>query len=563
VRISSGLRLSLKLKLFVGFCMIAAIALSAGIAGIYFTTRVGEVGSYVGNDLAGQADAAMKVKVNILETQALLADFIDLGGDGDKAPILARADEALWYAQAVLEGGSRESTTLVATRDLAVAESMQSVLGLLGTFKGNVENRILALYGGSRKEARLAEEELRETSVALSDEAERISALTAAKVNAGLADLAATNGAARGWLVSFCAAGVLLSLGLAWILSSTITTGIFQATELAQSMAKGDLTGAVAVRSRDEVGALAASLNHMGESLRTMFGQVADCAESIASRSDALSGVSKVMRDAAGEVSEKAASVAGSAGQLNGNMISVAAAMEEVASHMRAMAAATEEMSASISSIAESTALARSIAVEAVGCAREVTAEVSGLGTAAVKVGQVLRTISEISDQTKLLALNATIEAARAGAAGKGFAVVAGEIKDLARQTTSATEDVAERIGGIQASTEKTVGAIGRVTAFIDRINEIVLTNASAVEQQSATAREISSNVAQTSAALSETTQRVAESSAATAAIATDIGFVDSSSSQLDGRCNEVETSAGELSRLADALRAAVARFTV
>ncbi|MDF1553804.1 MAG: methyl-accepting chemotaxis protein [Deferrisomatales bacterium] len=557
------MKISLKLKLFLGFCTIAAIALSAGVAGIHFTGRVGEVGGYVGHELAAQADAAMKIKVSILETRESLAGFIDIGGDGDKAPILAKADAALWYARAVLEGGTNGTVTLTATRDPAVAESMQTVLGLLNTFKGNVENRIKALYGGARKEARIAERELGETSAALTAEAETVSALTAAKMRQGLADLEASNRQARLWLVACCVAGVLVSLLLAWVISNTITSGVFKATELAQSMAKGDLTGYVEVRSRDEVGALATALNHMSESLRAMFGQVAECAGSISTRAGELSAVSAVMRESAGAVSGKATSVAGSTAQLNGNMTSVAAAMEQVSAHMHGMATATEQMSASISGIAESTATARTIAEEAVTCAQEVTSEMSDLGEAAQKVGNVIQTIADISDRTKLLALNATIEAARAGAAGRGFTVVASEIKNLARKTTDATEDITRRIGGMQATTRKTVVASERVRECIDRINATVLANASAVEEQSVTAREISASVAQTSTAVSETTQRVSESSAATAAIATDIRSVDLSSSHLNEQCNEVESSSGELAQLADQLRAAVGRFKV
>ena len=121
------------------------------------------------------------------------------------------------------------------------------------------------------------------------------------------------------------------------------------------------------------------------------------------------------------------------------------------------------------------------------------------MGRAAREIGNVVETITEISSQVDLLALNATIEAARAGDAGKGFAVVAGEIKELARQTAEASGEIKKRVEGIQTNTAGTVNEINDVSEVVNEINAIVATIASAVEEQSATTREIVSNVSQAS----------------------------------------------------------------
>ena len=117
------------------------------------------------------------------------------------------------------------------------------------------------------------------------------------------------------------------------------------------------------------------------------------------------------------------------------------------------------------------------------------------LGESSTEIGKVIKVITSIAQQTNLLALNATIEAARAGEAGKGFAVVANEVKELAKQTARATEDIGHKIETIQADTKGAVDAIGQISSIINQINDIQSTIASAVEQQTATTYEISRSV--------------------------------------------------------------------
>lgn len=162
---------------------------------------------------------------------------------------------------------------------------------------------------------------------------------------------------------------------------------------------------------------------------------------------------------------------------------------------VQSSAAATEEMTASITEIGHQATKSRDIARQAVEGAHKTNESVRGLAGAAETIGSVIGLISDIAAQTNLLALNATIEAARAGEMGKGFAVVASEVKELASQTTKATEEITEQIATIQRATQKSVGDIQHITDTISQVSEIATAIASAVEQQTAATTEISSNV--------------------------------------------------------------------
>ena len=151
-------------------------------------------------------------------------------------------------------------------------------------------------------------------------------------------------------------------------------------------------------------------------------------------------------------------------------------------------------MTLTIQNIAANTTEAAKVAGEAVGVVHGANATVTKLGKSSAEIGEVIKVITSIAEQTNLLALNATIEAARAGEAGKGFAVVANEVKELAKQTAKATEDISGKIIAIQADTEGAVTAIGTVSGIINQINDISATIATAVEEQSSTTNEMTRN---------------------------------------------------------------------
>ena len=326
--------------------------------------------------------------------------------------------------------------------------------------------------------------------------------------------------------------GVALVLVLGMLLSRSLVRPIHRVRVVLDGLADGDLTGRADVDSRDEIGRMAAALGRATDRLRAAVGDIDRAAGELAGSSNDLSEVAARMSDSAQGSAETARRVSATAGQ--------------VSTHVQAVAAGTEEMSASIREIAHSTGSASTVATEAVTIAQGTTALVTQLGESSAEIGNVVKLISSIAEQTNLLALNATIEAARAGEAGKGFAVVAGEVKELADQTGSATEDIARRVSAIQQDTVRAVEAIARISGVIDQVNDSQTAIAAAIEQQTTTSTDMSRGVAEAatgSATIAETVDEVArlagdttEASAATRSAADGLSAVAHRMQELVGQ---------------------------
>ena len=218
-------------------------------------------------------------------------------------------------------------------------------------------------------------------------------------------------------------------------------------------------------------------------------------------------------------------------------------AAEEVSVNAQSLASAVVQFEASIKEIAGNASTAASVARNAVEAADQTNATITRLGASSGEIGNVIKVINSIAEQTNLLALNATIEAARAGEAGKGFAVVANEVKELAKDTSKATEDIIRRIETIQIDTNEAVDAIGRVSGIISEISESQNAIAGAVEEQTAMTSEISRNISQVASGSDEIAQSL--SSVVTAASNTSVGSDDT----LATAC-EIEAMAGDLLEL-------------
>jgi methyl-accepting chemotaxis protein len=243
----------------------------------------------------------------------------------------------------------------------------------------------------------------------------------------------------------------------------------------------GDLNPPLSVTGDDLVGQVAQRLADLFASLRTDISTTASTSTAIAASADELGAATAQMSEHADRTSTQA------------KQVSVGA--EAVYKNVQTVAAAAEEMAIGVREIAKNASEAARVATGAVEMAQTTNDTITKLGDSSSEIGKVIKVITSIAQQTNLLALNATIEAARAGEAGKGFAVVANEVKELAKETAKATEDISRKIETIQTDTRGAVQAIGQISSIIDQINDFQSSIASAVEQQTATTNEISRSV--------------------------------------------------------------------
>ena len=286
----------------------------------------------------------------------------------------------------------------------------------------------------------------------------------------------------------FISIGVLIMIVLAamtFFVVRAITAPLKSTVAFAHGLAQGDLTRKLAIQNKDELGEMGDSLNQMSTDLGAMLREIKQGVETLSSASTELSSISVQMTDDTKETSRQSDDVTAAAGKMNDKMDAVAAAMEQSSTNANLVASAAEEMSATIDEISKNAERARSTSEDANEKTNQATLLMNELGGAADAIGKVIETITDISEQVNLLALNATIEAARAGEAGKGFAVVANEIKELARQTADATQDIKQKITTIQDTTTTTISQTQEVSAVIGNVNDVIAGIATAVEEQS------------------------------------------------------------------------------
>ena len=304
---------------------------------------------------------------------------------------------------------------------------------------------------------------------------------------------------------------------------------------LAQSAKDGKLgVRADASKHAGEYRKIVEGINQMLETVVAPLKVTAEGADTLAASSEELTAVSQLMASTAEETAAQASMVS--------------AASEQVSRNVASVATASEEMQASIREIAKNATDSARVAGNAVSVAHSTNQRVKKLGESSNEIGKVIKVITSIAQQTNLLALNATIEAARAGEAGKGFAVVANEVKELAKQTAKATEEISQKIEAIQGDTKGAVSAIEEISAIISRINEISTSIASAVEEQTVTTLEISRSVTEAAQGVNDITNNI--SGVATSARETTRGATDT------------KTASIELSKMASSLQASVAKFT-
>jgi methyl-accepting chemotaxis protein len=381
---------------------------------------------------------------------------------------------------------------------------------------------------------------------------------------------------------TFVAMGLsaLLGLAIAFFVGRQIATPIRELEAAASELAHGSLDAQISYDSADELGALASSFRQSTATLGSVIAELqmlieasregrlgvrgdasrfegvyADLVEGTNALLDNLVEPLRFVAENTDAIASSAEELTAVSQQLGSNATEtsaqtqvVSAAAEQVSRSTQSVATSTEEMSASIREIAKSASESARVASQAVRMAEDANGTVGKLGESALEIGTIIKVITSIAQQTNLLALNATIEAARAGEAGKGFAVVANEVKELAKETAKATEDIGRSVQAIQGDTSAAVAAIGEIATIIGQINDISTTIASAVEEQSATTNEMGRNVAESAQGSSE--------------IARNITSVAEAAQQTSHGASQTLTAASELARMSASMKQLISKFS-
>jgi methyl-accepting chemotaxis protein len=314
-----------------------------------------------------------------------------------------------------------------------------------------------------------------------------------------------------------------------------VISPVQEAGAVLKKIAAGDLTAKVVGKYQGDHADIKNDINAMTGALGDSMRSIAENAGSLSTASEELTATSQQMSANAEETSAQA------------NVVSASA--EQVDKNLQTVATGTEEMSASIKEIAKNAHESAKVATSAVKVAEDTNQIVTKLGDSSTEIGQVIKVITSIAQQTNLLALNATIEAARAGEAGKGFAVVANEVKELAKQTAKATEDISRKIEAIQGDTKAAVGAIGQISSVIKQVNDISNTIATAVEEQNATTNEMARNVGEAAKGSGEITRNIS-------------GVAEAAKSTSHGANDSLKASQA-LAKMSTELQALVGRFKI
>ncbi|MCJ2084048.1 methyl-accepting chemotaxis protein [Methylobacterium sp. J-090] len=453
--------------------------------------------------------------------------------------------EIATLGQADAEGALQTSLRVVATKLPLFKTAFDGVL--------NGAGEIDATY-----------QQLRRTGDALATQADAARAAAARQQAEIMSVMSASAGQLRGLVLAIGALALVGGGVLAWRVGSGVARPVTAMTGVMGRLATGDVAVSIPGADRgDELGAMARAVQVFKDAL--VAKDLADAQAVVeadakmrrAERLDRLtrtfeanvSMLSQGLAGAATQMEATARSMTGTADQTSRQSVTAMRAAQQTSANVQTVAAASEQMSASIQEITQQAGQSARIAHGAADEARRTDGLVQQLATGAERIDTIVAMITKIAGQTNLLALNATIEAARAGEAGRGFAVVASEVKDLAGQTTQATNEIATQISAIQRATHESVGAIQGIGRTISEMAQVSTAIAAAMEQQGAATQEIARNVQ--------------EAAGGTAQVTGSIADVHHGADSTGAAASQVLSAAQELSRHSESLTREVSAFLI
>lgn len=482
--------------------------------------------------------AIVEEELGIARSQRVLL----VGADGRQRLALARAPG----------GGSSQAAWALSSSSQPAAAALEGRAGSGRFPAAGGKDQALAAYApvrfGDRVWAIVAEVDPREVVAPIEEVHERIArARNRFRTTAAICLLS---------ILAVAAAG-------AYAFGPLVLSRLREGAGFAEAIALGDLTRKLDQSWDDELGTLTEALNRMASNLREVISAIVTSARAIATSSSELSATAASIAMSADDTREATAGVASGAEEMATHMATAASAVEEIETSLRVVSASVREMEEAATAILRECRQALDAVKEARRAGETATGKIEALSESAREIGNVMDVIVDIAERTDLLALNARIEAARGGEAGKGFAIVANEVKDLARQTASATGEIRERIQAIQKTVPEAASTVATMAGMIERLSASFGTVVATVEQGSSMTKEIASNLTQVSAGATDVSRNVNQAAAASKDIAARIARVLEQTESQAASAETTSDSARELARLSEGLKSLTTQFKV
>jgi methyl-accepting chemotaxis protein len=520
-------KLSLKAKLLSGFGALLVVVCGMALAGYMSISRL----SVLSAEVTKQARKA--------ELAFTTDDGFEMQTNGMRAYLLTGEEEMLKHRDEGMEQAKKGMDELGPLLQTERGKALYATLQTRAAALDQMQRQAIELRRTNRTQAAvdlIFSPEARKTRAEMDDITEELQKITHNIQQKAEDEHETAKVEARELMLGLMVVGLLVSIVIPIFVLRSIIGSVTRMLGLIEEIADKNLAiEDMEIASNDELGRAGTALNGMKNNLHEVVRTIAETAQHVASAAEELSATSQQISANSEETSTQA------------NVVSQA--VQQVAQNLQSVSTGAEEMTSTIQSIATNAHEAATVASNAVHTAQAANATVGKLGESSAEIGEVIKVITSIAQQTNLLALNATIEAARAGEAGKGFAVVANEVKELAKQTAKATEDISRKISAIQSDTKGAVDAIGSISGVITQVNDISGTIATAVEEQSATTNEMTRNVADAAKGSGEITRN--------------IGGVAEAAQGTSTSAQESQKAANELAEMAVRLNSLVGQFKI
>jgi methyl-accepting chemotaxis protein len=365
------------------------------------------------------------------------------------------------------------------------------------------------------------------------------------------------------WITCLVALGAVFIVGS--ILSNNIVQPLNRSVQMLRDIASGggDLTRRLNIRSQDEMGTQASWFNMLLEKLQGMVREIKEHADELTDVSRRISLVSTNTASLAGGMKQTAQNSTQFIQKVSSSLHSAMASSEETSEAVRNIAAALEEMSVAINEVAKNCQHESEIAMRANEKTRKAAADISALEEMTKEIGTITGLIQDIADKTNLLALNAAIQAASAGEAGRGFSVVANEVKELARQTSSATKEIDSQIQKIRETVRTSADEVGGIASIINEVDTISQAIVVSIQQQSATTNSIAQNISATNRNTEQTRSMCQTNVEVVSGIASNLNDVNESAQRTEEGVKENQDNIVSLTGIVGRMRTLVDRFTI